>query len=118
MAITHTFASRSYLPSFFFLARCSITMQKPACINLMIDYSPGNPFPPSLPPSLPPYLPSSVLPGLPAFPRKVDSKLSGITKQRMMDNGIGMDLLSLAQPPLHTVPLFICKDKLQLNSLG
>jgi len=36
----------------------------------------------------------------------------------MMDNGIGMDLLSLSQPPLHTVPLFICKDKPQLNSQG
>ncbi|EWM23480.1 dep domain containing protein [Nannochloropsis gaditana] len=42
---------------------------------------------------------------------EVDSKLSDITKQRMMDDGIGMDLLSLAQPPLHIVPLFICRDK-------
>lgn len=42
---------------------------------------------------------------------QVDSKLSGITKQRMMDDGIGMDLLSLARPPLHIVPLFICRDK-------
>lgn len=34
-------------------------------------------------------------------------KLSQITKQRMMDNGVGMDLISLATPPMHVVPLFI-----------
>jgi hypothetical protein len=37
---------------------------------------------------------------------KVDPKLAQITKQRMMDNGIGMDLVSLSAPPLHMVPLF------------
>jgi hypothetical protein len=37
---------------------------------------------------------------------KVDPLLSVITKQRMMDNGIGLDLVSLSQPPLHSVPLF------------
>lgn len=47
---------------------------------------------------------------------EVDSTLSGITKQRMMDNGIGMDMLSLAQPPLHTVPLFICTDKIRVSA--
>ncbi|CAN0488684.1 unnamed protein product, partial [Discosporangium mesarthrocarpum] len=30
--------------------------------------------------------------------------------QRMMDNGIGMDMVSLSQPPLHTAPLFIYKS--------
>ncbi|CAN0091519.1 unnamed protein product, partial [Phaeothamnion confervicola] len=38
---------------------------------------------------------------------EVDPMLAGITKQRMMDNGIGMDMVSLSQPPLHTAPLFI-----------
>ncbi|KAG5178380.1 hypothetical protein JKP88DRAFT_168687, partial [Tribonema minus] len=38
---------------------------------------------------------------------EVDARLAGITKQRMMDNGIGMDMVSLSQPPLHTAPLFI-----------
>lgn len=38
---------------------------------------------------------------------QVDPNLARITKQRMMDNGIGMDMMSLATPPLHGVPLFI-----------
>lgn len=37
----------------------------------------------------------------------VDEYLSEITQQRMMDNGVGMDMISLAVPPLHVVPLFI-----------
>ena len=38
---------------------------------------------------------------------RVKGALSSITKQRMMDNGIGMDMVSLADPPLHTAPIFI-----------
>lgn len=38
---------------------------------------------------------------------RVKPTLQQITKQRMMDNGIGMDFISLSQPPLHTVPLFL-----------
>lgn len=34
---------------------------------------------------------------------------SAITTQRMMDNGIGMDMVSLSGPPIHTAPLFISK---------
>ncbi|GMF29501.1 unnamed protein product [Phytophthora lilii] len=37
----------------------------------------------------------------------VDKKLAEITEQRMMDNGVGMDMISLTTPPLHVVPLFI-----------
>ncbi|POM73066.1 Vacuolar membrane-associated protein, partial [Phytophthora palmivora] len=37
----------------------------------------------------------------------VNSKLAEITEQRMMDNGVGMDMISLSTPPLHVVPLFI-----------
>ena len=37
----------------------------------------------------------------------VDARLARVTKQRMMDNGIGMDMLSLAVPPLHTAPIFM-----------
>jgi len=46
---------------------------------------------------------------------RVQTKLSKITKQRMMDNGIGMDMVSLASPPLHTIPLFIHR---QINTLN
>eukprot|EP01036_Dinobryon_divergens_P038341 gene38341-50328_t len=38
---------------------------------------------------------------------KVDRQIAHITKQRMMDCGIGMDFISLSHPPLHTVPLFL-----------
>ncbi|GAB9476289.1 Dep domain-containing protein, partial [Globisporangium polare] len=39
----------------------------------------------------------------------VDERLAQITKQRMMDNGVGMDMISLTTPPMHVVPLFICQ---------
>uniref|UniRef100_K3X4M6 DEP domain-containing protein n=1 Tax=Globisporangium ultimum (strain ATCC 200006 / CBS 805.95 / DAOM BR144) TaxID=431595 RepID=K3X4M6_GLOUD len=39
----------------------------------------------------------------------VDKRLAQITKQRMMDNGVGMDMISLTTPPMHVVPLFICQ---------
>jgi hypothetical protein len=38
---------------------------------------------------------------------EVDRELAGITYQRMMDNGIGSDMLSLALPPLHIAPFFL-----------
>ena len=37
----------------------------------------------------------------------VDKELAGITYQRMMDNGIGSDMLSLGLPPLHIAPFFL-----------
>lgn len=37
----------------------------------------------------------------------VDKDLAGITYQRMMDNGIGSDMLSLGLPPLHIAPFFL-----------
>ncbi|KAH7479887.1 DEP domain-containing protein [Phytophthora ramorum] len=40
----------------------------------------------------------------------VNSKLAEITEQRMMDNGVGMDMISLSTPPLHVVPLFIYQN--------
>lgn len=41
----------------------------------------------------------------------VQEQLAEITQQRMTDNGVGMDMISLAAPPLHVVPLFVFKDK-------
>ncbi|RKO93162.1 hypothetical protein BDK51DRAFT_18831, partial [Blyttiomyces helicus] len=37
---------------------------------------------------------------------EVDKKLCRLTTQRMIDNGIGLDLVCLSKPPLYTVPLF------------
>eukprot|EP00808_Paulinella_micropora_P026926 g54287.t1 len=39
----------------------------------------------------------------------VDYELGQLTKQRMVDNGIGCDLICLARQPLHIVPLFCFK---------
>ena len=46
-----------------------------------------------------------VSPGCGVF--EVDKGLAGITYQRMMDNGIGSDMLSLGLPPLHVAPFFL-----------
>ena len=42
---------------------------------------------------------------------EIEKNLAGITKQRMMDNGIGSDVLSLSLPPLHVAPIFLYKEK-------
>lgn len=40
-----------------------------------------------------------------------NSKLARITKHRMIEYGIGCDLICISRPPLHIVPLFLFKDK-------
>ncbi|TPX59745.1 hypothetical protein SpCBS45565_g07662 [Spizellomyces sp. 'palustris'] len=45
-----------------------------------------------------------ITPGSGTF--EVDKKLLRLTAQRMVDNGIGLDLVCLSKPPLYTVPLF------------
>ncbi|SPQ98891.1 unnamed protein product (mitochondrion) [Plasmodiophora brassicae] len=40
----------------------------------------------------------------------VDKNLIELTKERMVDNGVGCDLVSMARPPLHAIPLFIYKQ--------
>lgn len=46
-----------------------------------------------------------ISPGCGVF--EVDKSLASITYQRMMDNGIGSDMLSLGLPPLHIAPFFL-----------
>lgn len=40
---------------------------------------------------------------------EVDPALAQMTKQRMMDGGEGCDIVCMARPPLHNVPLFITR---------
>lgn len=39
--------------------------------------------------------------------KQVDKGLAGITRQRMMDCGVGSDVISLSLPPLHVTPFFV-----------
>ncbi|XP_050536568.1 GATOR complex protein Iml1 isoform X2 [Daktulosphaira vitifoliae] len=50
-----------------------------------------------------------ISPGMGEF--YVDRQLTNVTKQRVMDNGVGIDLICVGQEPLYAVPLFLFQNR-------
>ncbi|KAI9223975.1 hypothetical protein BC828DRAFT_185659 [Blastocladiella britannica] len=48
---------------------------------------------------------------------ETDKRLLRLTTQRMLDNGVALDMICLARPPLHASPMFLIKSKFAASEL-